>query len=323
MHIAVSPYHLTTREIPALVALLLADTVETILPVPAGEMTESRLRELALSAPRYRGMLDSWEWCMPLFHAGVVSAPGDQDLGPLADVRRAFQRVREEPELSPLRTFVDVDRFAGDERNLDAAARDILRAGPDPAVSVPVAAGLDAYASRRGLLVARPAPSSMVQRAEMQLATTRFALSLPALAQASAECLLQARELLERQSLDLAEHLLDAMAHAPHDAGALRDSAQRFAERFAQVQEALLQPREQDEIRTRLATVVVRGVVLPPGAVLRASVAAARSASRHAATRGGPPVAAPAPSTALALREEAAVLSLVIHEVGQSSARGG
>jgi hypothetical protein len=62
MLVAVSPYHLTTREPAAIAALLLADRVVTLLPGP-----DRRGAELAAERlPHYLDFVLTWEWSVPL-----------------------------------------------------------------------------------------------------------------------------------------------------------------------------------------------------------------------------------------------------------------
>ena len=92
--------------------------------------------------------------------------------------------------------FMREDLFEDEHHYLDAIAYDVLRGGPDPAICVPVNAGLDRFAAMHRLVVARSAPRSVAQKAEFELATRGFALVLPVFLQASGQRLLLARDLL-------------------------------------------------------------------------------------------------------------------------------
>ncbi len=59
--IVVSPYHLTTRQPPALVGPLLADHVVTMMPTPskAGQ-GHDEARRAVMEAPKYLRFMESW-----------------------------------------------------------------------------------------------------------------------------------------------------------------------------------------------------------------------------------------------------------------------
>ncbi len=155
MDLALSPYHLTTRDPAALAALLLGDSVTTMLPTPVSGSEEREQVALALRrSPPYARMLDSWRWAMPLFRSGIVSSlcRGEDAL---EDARAVCRRLAEEADWSRLRPFLHPEAFAGGEGYLDGVSTDILKGGPDPGWSLPIVAGLDALALRRGLIVVR------------------------------------------------------------------------------------------------------------------------------------------------------------------------
>jgi hypothetical protein len=70
-----------------------------------------------------------------------------------------------------------------EESYLDAVARDLLKAVRTPAITVPLAAGMDAFALRCGATVARSHPMSVVQVAESRLGSRAFAFAAPVLLQ--------------------------------------------------------------------------------------------------------------------------------------------
>ena len=162
----VSPYHLTTREAPAMVASLVCDSAVTFLPSSlsssAGLDLESFADALA-HTPRYRALLDSWAWCSPLWDAGVLAQVRD-GCDPGDDVVSACERLMADAELRSLRSLAQRELFDSVERFLDLVSRDILRAGSNPGVSIPVSHGLDEFACAQGLVVIRPEPTSLIQR---------------------------------------------------------------------------------------------------------------------------------------------------------------
>ncbi|MEX2217855.1 MAG: hypothetical protein WD749_03770 [Phycisphaerales bacterium] len=285
MQALVSPYHLTTREPAAIAAFLLAERTLTMLPGPFNG-TRRHAEELSSRVPSYLGLIQSWSWTVPLWTAGVVGAAA-AGADSLDDVRAACARIAGEPRFSPLRALMRPELFESEEHYLDSVARDLLKAGPDPAITVPMAAAMDRFAARHGLVVMRSDPQSIVQRAEEQLGRRAFAVALPVLLQASAERLLAARELLAPELADL-RHALAAFVEgapslAPEDLAQpqaeLALAARAYASAFAESRDDLLAPDEDDELRALDGTIALTGLILPGDAVLTSSVAAVRTLS--------------------------------------------
>lgn len=191
MRAVVSPYHLTTREPPAMTALLLASSVVTLLPAPAGGR-EAALAE-AEHSPVYMDFVKSWRWSEALWRAGVVAATENGDGGPGADVAEAWRMIQEDPGCAAARALMRRDLYDSEGEYLRAMAIDVLRAGPNPAVSAPVALGLDRYAARHGMKVMRPDPASVVQRAEAGFSGPALTVALPVLLEAEGATILRAR----------------------------------------------------------------------------------------------------------------------------------
>ncbi|MEM0984294.1 MAG: hypothetical protein AAGI17_10125 [Planctomycetota bacterium] len=283
--IALSPYHLTTREAAAMASIVLADHVVTMLPTPftAGvTVSKNDVGRAVQSAPEYLEFIESWAWAAPLFEENVLGSvfQGEDASG---DVRAACELVNDDDRFGPLRPLMRQALFEDEASYLAAVARDVLKAGPDPGISVPVAAGLDSFAARHGLLVARAEPSSVAQKTESRLATPMFGVAIPALVQASADRLLLARALLEEELIALRDAMLDAI-DAGGDVNAVREAASAYADAFDREREDLLSPPgafEEDEVRTIAGTVTVQAQSMPVDAVLRSSAAAARSLQNH------------------------------------------
>jgi hypothetical protein len=53
-------------------------------------------------------------------------------------------------------------------------AADLLKGGPDPAITVPLAAGIDQFAMRHGAAVARSSPFSIARRQRRRWGTGRL-----------------------------------------------------------------------------------------------------------------------------------------------------
>jgi len=291
MDIAVSPYHLTTREPAALAAMLLADRVVTMLPAPLEGQEWGAIRSAAERVPRYLEFMQSWQWTMPLWTEGVIVS-GLEGQEAVGELRAVCERIDRSEHLAPLRAIMKADLFEDHERYLDAVARDLLKAGPDPGITVPVAAGLDMFAMRHGAMVARSDPSSVVQKAEAELGAQAFAAALPVFLQASAERILDARELLEPQlqELRIAFDRVSAASLDNPEPGELRAilaaPGKAYAEAFESQRELLFVSDPDDDVRPVEGTVMLTGMVLPPDCVLESSLKAMRTLG----------VRAPAPS---------------------------
>jgi hypothetical protein len=297
MRVAVSPYHLTTREPAAATALLLGSSVVTMLPSPGGgeghtgtPPSRSEAEAAALSVPKYLDFMQSWRWSVPLWNAGVIgSACRGEEIA--RDVRTVCDQIAADERLQSLRAFMRPELLESGERYLDTVARDVLKGGPDPGVCVPVAAGVDRFAGRHGLFVFRSDPASIAQKAEARLGEKVFSFALPILLQASAERYLLARDLLEPQLDDLraAMAALGDLAFAGETNGhiapahiALQKAARAYAAAFEDLRPQLTaapHSDDEDDIRIIDGTVIVTGMLMPAGAALTSSIAAMRTLS--------------------------------------------
>jgi len=284
MIVAVSPYHLTTREPPAMAALLLAERILTMLPAPLTGGGAAAALEAASKSPKYRKFVESWHWLMPLWAAGVLTSRFEgEDIGD--DVRRACERIDRDGSLARLRPFMRPGLFDDERVYLDAVAGDVLKGGPDPGICVPVSAGLDRFAARHDLIAMRAHPVSVAQQAEARMGVRLFAIGVPVIMQASGGRMLEARERLSG-SLSALRSAMVAIVRASgaredrsHTAAELKsdleEAARGYSEEFERHREALL-AREEGEPRVIDATVTLMGVRLPVDSVLRSSVTAAR-----------------------------------------------
>ncbi len=286
MLVAVSPYHLTTREPAAIAALLLAERVVTLLPAPFAGTERERVEQAVERVPRYLDFMRSWQWSVPLWEAGVItSALEGQDAMP--DVRAAHCEIAADERFRSLRGLMRPGLFEAEEEYLGAVAADLLKGGPDPGITVPVAAGMDRFAERHGMAVARSEPHSVVQKAERELGERVFAFAVPILLQAGAERLLLAREVLEPE-LRALRAAVDAQteasaggngAHGASGAGraTLMDACAAYTRAFERHREELIGPEEDDEVRVIEGVVAITGLTLPLDAVLTSSLAAMRT----------------------------------------------
>lgn len=328
MLIAVSPYHITTREPAAIAAFLLARGVVTLLPAPVGGGSGSQRDQAeaaAASLPRYLEFMQSWRWTMPLWEAGIIST-GIHGENAVHDVRAVYESIEADERLSRLRLFMRAGLWESDEAYLDTVARDLLKGGPDPGISVPLAAGLDRFATRHGLAVARSAPTSVVQRAEERLGQRIFACAVPVLLQASGEKLLEARELLHPELEDLRsafEHFGDldpVTANGELDTARadLMHATRAYTVAFEEHREILTRVDDQDELHIVPGIVSLTGMTLPSDAVLTSSMTAMRAIS---------PALGPAPTRATNLpatldaAQDLRFLTVMVKVIGKSAIR--
>lgn len=288
MRAALSPYHLTTREPAAMASLLLAEEVVTLLPRPGSAAGGARsAAEAAARVPAFEGLLRSWEWSMPLWRAGVLVPDADGD-DALSEAREAAQEIESQARFAPLRRLLRPGLFEDGDAFLRAICADVMRTGPDPALGVPVQAGLDRLASRHGLVSVRSDRATVVQRAEQRLGTRLGACAAPILVQGGAARVLAARERLA-DPLGALRRAIEALAmgeagSADELAGASRGYAGAFESAWPEVSRVV--PEEERAVAGTAAVTLVRA---PADVSLVASLEAAGSAiTGGAGATGGP-----------------------------------
>lgn len=305
--VALSPYHLTTREAPAMTALLLAGRVCTLLPVPLQGETREAVEEALEHAPRYRRLLNNWLLLAPLFDAGVITTVAETE-DPISRVRAAADRIGTEAPWDPLRPFAKRELFTDAELYLDAFAADLLKGGPDPGIALPACAGLDAFAVEHGLPVFRAGHAcaaagpkagtvitggggSLAQQVEARLGEQIFSVGVPILKQAGARAIVSARAALRPQLTDLRDAVEAATLNT---SAATAQSARRAAAAYGVAFKKVLADKlnRDDEGGRRLipAFVSITARRLSPDAALISSVAAFNRASGASGVGASRPV---------------------------------
>lgn len=323
MDIVVSPYHLTTREPPAMAWLLLATRVFTLAPGPRRERgsaaSTAAAMDAASRAPTYAAMMSAWEWSKPLWRAGVLQSNLDHD-DASADVHAVNQRIAHDPAYLCLRTLMRAELLDDDTRYLEALARDLLKGGPDPALSLPLVAAIDRFASRHDMPVARAHPVSVAQRAEIGLGEAGAPLALPVLLQATAARLIHARQILEEPLAALRQAL--SVGSAESDGLQLRDVASAYHIAFESRLSDVLDGAKDDEVRAIPGVVVLTPMTLPPNAVLASSVVAVETlaGSKSARANSGEIVATDS-LVAVDPADRRPILTWLVKAMGQSSRR--
>ncbi len=288
---AVNPYHLTTREPAAIAALLLAERVVTMMPAPAAGRTREQVAEAVDRSPSYLRLMESWRWTMPLWKEGVIGSAVGSDRAD-ADVGAARDAVWQEEALSALRGLMHEERRRESEEFLEGLCADMLRAGPDPSFALPVAAGMDRFAARHGLVAFRSEAASVAQRAEVRMSRRVFALSMPVPRDATAERIDRWRGRGEA-ALGEAREAIEAAFGAAEagDAEAERAGSARVTAAGLGVAEAT------GGGDSRFLS--MRGMLLPADVVLRAGVAAVAAMVGQAGGFSGPAAAAAPPIESL------------------------
>ncbi|MEM1329099.1 MAG: hypothetical protein AAGG07_00915 [Planctomycetota bacterium] len=327
LDVAINPYHLTRREPAAMASVLLADRCATLIPGDGEDRSRDELEQAAQDTPVYAELVRQWGWTAELFRAGVLCpAPSAA-----ACVRSAAESIEADERLAALRPLMKGAMHVDDGAYLRALAEDMIKGGPDPALMLPVAAGLDRFAREIGAFSVRSDGTSLAQRTEARLATKLFAIGVPVLLQASAERVLEARDELSTELDELRDALVQ-MANTAQDAieldgldaagvraacagsrADLNTAARAYSSAFDTVREELTRPEDPDTdlegMRVIASSVTMTAVTLPGDAVLRSSASAARSLTRVAPRSSA--------ATLAQTRTPARVRSLVVKVLGK------
>ncbi len=292
LRLVVSPYHLTTRELPATVALMLADAAVTLVPEPAEGRSREAVREAVSRVPRLLRVLESWRWSGPLWRAGLVggTAPGGE--AAFVGVAGAERDMFSDALLASITgRALQHQSVPGDQadRWLDAVCTDLLKGGPDPLISTAIAGALDRLAGANGLVTVRGPTESLAQRAEVRLMRRVFSIALPVMSRAAGGRIALLRIDLRKQLAELRSAMLSAFSGGP--TASLAVAAASYTEAFEEWFARASRDDENTE-RTMRDYVNVSGAMLPPDAAFISARAAVRGVSR--ATRG-----AGLPATAL------------------------
>ncbi|HMN39326.1 MAG TPA: hypothetical protein PKE29_00675 [Phycisphaerales bacterium] len=293
LRLALSPYHLATREAPAMAALILADRVVTLMPQPVAGATRTAVRAAVNESPHYLRLMESWRWSSPLWTAGLISSgiDGDESSGELPGV---YQSIAEEDELASLRPLTRgaEERAAQSAaKSLDHMAADLLRGGPDPGINIPVCAALDRFAQRHDLCVVRSGISSIAQRAEARMGTRLFSVAIPILMRAGGGRIQLLRNDLHLELSALREAIAEVLGAVPGSGASGPQLASRVDELHAAAEAysaafaawAPTGAKGDDENAQRITTgfVSLTAKSVPADAILRSSRAAIRALVPH------------------------------------------
>lgn len=329
MRLVLGPYELVSPAPAAALALTLgADDagVITLPPSPLHAESPDDARRAAANAPRYLQLLESWRWTAPLWASGLLASTSD-GFSPLEDIRAVCAQIATDPTLASIADVGGQRLFDDPDNYLDLLSRDLLRGGGDPAVTIPLHAGLERFAARRTLPIVRGASASLAGRLDRRAAPPIARFSAPLIVGAAPRATLFLRSELEAQLQSIRSTLTAiaaeptaAAAHAP----ALRQGAADFADAFAQVHDDAVDAIEAAAEPARIAEVAISISVAPADASLRAAAHALRGATAAMGGRGGsgsagvrPPHAPP--SNALAT---AGVLIFTVRAAPWEAAQG-
>lgn len=266
MNWAISPYDLTARTPTAFAALLLAERCITLFPSPASSPTREAFDHAARAVPGFRDLVETWAWTTPLWDDGLIAASVGGHQVP-EQVRSVLAVVESDPALAALRNLVSWKLLADEDAFLEVLAIDLLRGGVDPGVTVPLAVGLDLFAARHALVVARSAPKSVVERAEQRDAQPVSVCVIPLVVQAHADRVIEARSLLAQELDDLRAALVTGTG--------VKEASHAYTRAFELEREQLLRCDDPDDPPAMEVQAAVSVVELPGDASLRASAAAA------------------------------------------------
>jgi hypothetical protein len=225
---------------------------------------------------------------------------------PSAEIDRVSALAASDPSLSRLGGGISRPAEPGDEadRWLDALCSDLLRGGPDPALSTVVTGTLDRFAAAHGCVVVRGSTDSLAQRAEIKLMKRSFSIAIPVMSRAAGGRLLQLRAALRRELAGLRAAMMEVwnFVHTGDDGpvGRLNAAAADYAAAF-EVWFAAASRDDENAERTMRAFVNLTGAVLPADSAIVCARAAIRNVAR-ASGRPTAPVAAPQAQSAAALR---------------------
>lgn len=268
MILLVSPYHMTSREPAAMVSMVLARNVITAMPTPTGTLTKETVSETAARVPRYIELMESWDWAMPMFAGGFCGTTfAGED--PLDEVHGVCDDIEQDDLYAALRPFMRTVLEQESDVVIGAISRDLIKAGPDPAISVPLSAAMDRFAARHGLVAVRSESKSSAQKAEQKLAKPILKFAFETLLQAPTSRLLEMRTTFEPEL----ERLRDAIEL--EDEPAARVAADMLTQMFDREREDLLRVENPDDVRAISGLVSVSLSELPEDAVLLSSAAAA------------------------------------------------
>lgn len=299
MHLALSPYHLTTREPAVMAGLLLATRATTLLPVPSRGLSRTDVRRAMHESPAYLRVMESWRWCGALWRDGVIDSLHERE-DAMTDARAADRDMTHDDAWAALAHFHRDELAASDRLYLNALCTDLLKGGPDPGLSVPVVAGLDRLAARHHLVALRSGAAaavsasggpSLTQRAESLMGESVCAFAMPVLSAASGGTLIDVRRRLASTLAPLREAVheaWDATGRAAAQAR-VRAAAVAFGEAFGRVASGLTGHDDDLGKRITIGRVRVDMRVLPAQAALlaaRAALSTARSRGRGAPGTG-------------------------------------
>lgn len=313
LDIAVSPYHLATREAPAMLALILGSRVVTLMPHPAQGQSREAVKAAVDAAPRYLRLMESWRWCGPLWQSGVIASgvDGEEVAQELASVYSDIEHAVGLAPLRPLTRSANQRAAESPDKSLDFLAADVLKGGPDPGINIPICAAIDRFAVRHHFCVVRASGSgggggtsggggatSLAQRAEARLATRVFSFAMPILLRAGGGRIERLRDDLTkplntlRAAIDSAIDAALGSRNKASDAALIRTRADAITLAAAAYAKAFSAWAESggasgdDENHERVVPgyVSVTGQIMPADAVLRSSRAALHAIQ---ATGGG------------------------------------
>lgn len=309
MRAAVSPYEVGPAGLGVAAALQVAEGCVTAIPAAMAEVRAVGLARAVEESPETARLVESWAWAGPLWSRGVLGAVWDEPSeaeggGSLeSDVTALTGEIARRSDLPGLARVVGgrraVETGGGPITAVAPAgvlARDVLLGGADPGVTVPMAAGLERFAARWGLVRwLADDPASVAGKLERRLTRRLASVTLPIVVDGDAGLILEVREACAEGFGAVRAGLAEAAAMDAAGASAVDlsafgrealDPASSAAEESFRAEEASLNDRAAGG---RAAMVRLELAACEPDSALRAAEAAARrmGAGPGAGTRAG------------------------------------
>lgn len=205
------PHDVTTRAAACRVALLLADAAVTLVPQPLTGSDVASFEGAGTKSPEYLALLEKWRWTAPLWSEGLL-LPDVYGETVLEEARAVCDRLLASPTHPRLRSLLDASIFSDGDAYLSALSLDLARGGGDPAISIPIGAGLEEFGARNRLPVVRDEPKSVSARLERQSMRIDARIAVPVPPRTDGELILQCRDTMRSELGIVREWLLGVLS---------------------------------------------------------------------------------------------------------------
>lgn len=278
MRLLLSPYEIDASSLAAAAAVLLGDDeggVLTVQPSPFEGATADAARVLAMRAPSFGRLLETWRWTGPLWRGGLLRAAGTGRA--LAEmVLQSRAEMIADPMLASARGVLLTDAIDDEAAFIEALSRDLIRGGSDPAISLPLVAVAERLAADSEASLVCGDAAGLIWKARVGSGVA-FSFAMPVPAGASGREILAWRESLASPLAALRVSLREAVMRArigpPNGhATAVRLAADAYAGAFRTCV-AAGEPTRDKRLGGRPTEVIVSISICPTGQAVREAVA--------------------------------------------------